>query len=124
MTVGAPHRIVLAGLAAGLLLKWSVPAEATTLAQYETAKKAALQLTATGGLKATEEILLISLAYDEYKEQQKDAGVLVIGQPALSGQFPVSTLLPGTNGLLTFQFIDPATGLPTAGPTIGSVFYE
>jgi hypothetical protein len=68
----------------------------------------------------------------EYARQQAEASVRSIGQPSMSQVIPspgavpslVSRLNDGVDAFITFRFVDPATGLPIAGPPISSVFYE
>lgn len=69
------------------------------------------------------ELTIIGGAYAAWFAEQKLI-TPIVGQAELNGIFPVSDLSPGTAGLLTFHFIDPATQLIAAGPSVASVRYE
>lgn len=64
----------------------------------------------------------LRLLRQHYLEEQTSF-VPFVGQGLINGTF-VSTSDVGMPSLLTFTFIDPATGLPVVGPQIGSVLYE
>jgi hypothetical protein len=69
------------------------------------------------------EAAAIAAADKSYEDEQKVV-TAVIGQDFLNGVFPYLFLSNGSTAKLTFSFIDPATGLPTTGTSIGSVVYE
>jgi hypothetical protein len=64
----------------------------------------------------------INIDWEHYLFQQKL--IPAISQPSWKAMFPTATADDGDSGLLTFHFISPATGLPTAGPAVAFVLYE
>jgi hypothetical protein len=83
-----------------------------------------------GGVTAVEDaaveafVIRTEVLRDEFETQQASISVPSIGEMLLASVNPVSMTPVGATGMATFRFIDPGTGLPTAGPTIGSVVYE
>ena len=75
------------------------------------------------GTGPVDEAIACAGAINAYLVQQAAALLPVVGQLLFAGN-PVSLLPAGVAGLLDFRFIDPATGSPATGPTIGSVDYQ
>jgi len=70
-----------------------------------------------------DEAIACAGAISAYLVQQAAVLLPAVGQLLFAGS-PVSLLPAGATEFLDFRFIDPATGLPTTGPPIGSVEYE
>jgi hypothetical protein len=75
-------------------------------------------------LDVDQEAEIIAGCYNVFKLEEEAIFQLAIGQDFLDGMTPTEILAAGAVSTLTFQFIDPATGVPTIGPSVGSVLYE
>lgn len=72
---------------------------------------------------ADEEKIIIANALREYAAEQSAISIPDIGQALVDGQ-PTVFAAPGTDLTLTFDFIDPSTGLATnVGPSLSRVDY-
>ncbi|MBI3837757.1 MAG: PEP-CTERM sorting domain-containing protein [Planctomycetia bacterium] len=101
-----------------------MPTRADTLDEYLLAVAGILIDTKLRVDTPKEEMNLINVAAQQYLQEGGSFGLRSIGQAILKGQFPAAMLDPGTTGTLTFQYIDPTTSLPTAGPTVTEVDYS
>jgi hypothetical protein len=120
-----PIRTALA-LSIGAIAMAALPQEAAAISYVD------YRICVDGAEFATDIFVLSSLAEAgaiaactaAYNSEQAGAGVPAIGRPKLGGQSSSLMMAPGQSALLTFGFIDPATGLPVAGPATASVLYE
>ena len=108
----------------------AMPRTATATGYWETVKKNAVVVidTALGNLTAKQEKAEIEANWAEYRAQKMAAGLVSVGQVAKSGFYPVAeyTLADlGTTEVLTYFFIDPATGESTTSAfEVSAVRYE
>lgn len=124
-TPGLPLRIaiILAVMAVA-----SIQAKADTVNTALAKIKAAILCTNQGLCSNLQEAKMIHDAGQAVIDEDKKGGKSIKGDSGLNG-FPADgdilaeVLTPGSINLLTFQFLDPNTLLPTSGPSIASVFY-
>jgi hypothetical protein len=80
--------------------------------------------TAAGVLTPQEEKDQIEAAWNEMRREQTAAGVPIMGQTLVSGQYPAVFLSPGSQAVLQFVFVSTDTGMPVTGPEVGYVVYQ
>jgi hypothetical protein len=126
MGTGYMPRALWGILMIGSLFGWSSQAQASSFKFYtDTADEAS----ATSFPNQTDavintEIDIVNTAFDLFTSEQAMKGLEKIGQPKLSGRFPVANLPPGVPGFVQFQFIDPVTRSPLPDTEINFVTYE
>jgi PEP-CTERM motif len=103
-------------------IPWS-PAGAISEEDLERKIKVIRGLTKAGALDSLEEKRQIAIAKKMYQDEQKDQKVSAVGEAFIDGLSPTAFSPVGAMVNLTFQFVDPATDLPTTGPPIASVEY-
>jgi len=112
-------------MAAGLLSGSTQQAHADTLGEYLANVFSIRVASWWGDYTDQEEDALIRYAHQRYLDQHGHAGVGLVGQATVSGEYPVDFVEPGDVGTFAFVWVDSLTGLPTdEGPTIASVMYE
>jgi hypothetical protein len=85
-----------------------------------------------GAWSAQHEAEETATSYADYKKEQASLNIRIIGQPAIyavagipqTPGYPSVFAQPGQLLSVDFGFLDPATGLPTTGPSVASVAYE
>jgi hypothetical protein len=81
-------------------------------------------LSKNGQITASREQQLGDDAYEEYKSEQRQQNVQIIGQVAFDGNFPHVIREEGSMVRLSFEFVDTTTGLPRNGPQVFGVVYD
>jgi hypothetical protein len=99
---------------------------ASTINDRDAAIDAVRLKTDLGTLTGSQEVKEIEKIWkDYYKEHPPKTFHFGVGQALFNDVFPVTTFLSGTEGIITFEFIDTETLTPlTGGPTVGSVLYQ
>jgi len=69
------------------------------------------------------ELAKIRRLAQENKANEHAANIPAVGEGLFAGQSLVTTAPGGTEGLLTFRFVDPGSGLPVSVPSLSSVQY-
>lgn len=84
--------------------------------------------TGRGNLTVRQERDLINANWADWRQQKQAAGLASVGQVAIAGFYPVVEYTPadlGTTEILTYFFIDPATGTTTTPAfEVSAVRYE
>jgi hypothetical protein len=111
-------------LACGLAAVFAPTAYSGNTQQYAKCILDALGTTQRKEATAAQEADAIAVCDSIYKSAVVGDLISPIGQPFLGGFAPSAFLGAGFSATLTFEFIDPGSGLPAAGPAIGSVLYE
>jgi hypothetical protein len=106
-----------------LLLGWNFQAKGLTWEVNQAERNAARSSTKGGFIDTGTETSRIQASDVDFLAEGDDLRVIV-GRAMLNGQSPVAHLSEGATGELTFQFIDPGTGSPVAGPEVGFVLYR
>jgi len=96
-------------------------AMATSAVDYANTVRAIRVDSKLGVFTPEDEADLIKAAKNDYWKEQTNT--TTVGDVLINGASPVYFTGPGTTVTLTFDFVDPSTGLPTTGPTVASVEY-
>ena len=108
--------------AVSVAIPWG-PAGAISEEDLERKIKVIRGLTKAKALDSLEEKRQIAIAKKMYDDEQKALNVSAIGEAFIDGVSPTAFSPLGAIVDLTFQFVDPATDLPTTGPPVASVEY-
>jgi hypothetical protein len=116
--------ILLSSSIIGVVCLTETPnAQAMTYKDWK-AELDSLRLDSQNGKRTTtEEVLLGTAATIDYTIENVAKLVPRIGRAALNGISPIADFATGTTGILTFQFVDPATGTPVTDSDLAEVEY-
>ena len=123
--------LIISALVVTSLFATTTPSYAISYWDYWTNAATERANTLLGAYSWSDETRNINNYYWAYKNEQKVASVGAIGQPAIyeiagiaqTPGYPTVLALQGQTISIDFGFVDPATGLYTAGPPVGSVEY-
>ncbi len=124
MQFGRKTILLQAILAIAVLLGSPTIGRADSYSDYLLAVAGIRLGTVLGDYTPSEEEALVAFAWKQYRQEQEKLGIPAVGQVAFNTIYPSAIATIGSTETLTFQFIDPATGLPTSGPAVASVLYE
>jgi len=101
----------------------ATPASADTLNQYLNNVASVQHGSLVGTYNVITEYALINAYSAQYLAQQAAANVPAVGVATLNGEYPAHIFNRGDTASLNFEFVDPATGQPLAGPPVDRVDY-
>jgi hypothetical protein len=120
----AGRAIAVLCLASALLVALASPSRAISDEDRDRKIMVARNLTKAGGATYEQEQYLINLARKMWRDERVGDGLSAVGNAYIDGLPSAAVVLSyGTSAILSFGYVDPATGAATTGPTVGSVEY-